>query len=182
MHCRSALRHLHARADGPMVEQVECQVQLQHRSTISRAHLLERIIVEPVPKSPVGVSPFLFRPPNPLGPLAPPLALLSPAPAANIAHKDEDVVNRMGRLLARGSLSGRSAPCGKIPSRPHVVVGDGINRPLFLHLPQQYHPMHCRPALRNSHSREDGPVMEQVECPTRRSSDLFLQSQGPLAL
>ena len=46
-----------------MVKQVECQVQLQHRSTISLARLLERLTVEPEPNSPVEVSPFLFRPP-----------------------------------------------------------------------------------------------------------------------
>ena len=43
-------------------------MQLQHRSTISRARLLEQLTVEPVPNSPVGVSPFLFRPPD--GPAA----------------------------------------------------------------------------------------------------------------
>ena len=51
-----------------MVKQVECQVQLQHRSTISQALLLEQITVELVPKSPVEVSPFLFCPPD--GPAA----------------------------------------------------------------------------------------------------------------
>ena len=44
------------------------------------------------------------------------------------------------------------------------MVGDVISRPLFLHGTQQYHPVHCRPALRNSHTRADGPVVEQVEC------------------
>ena len=64
MHCRPALRDLHARAEGPVVEQVECRVQLQHRSTISWARQLERLTVELVPNSPVGVSPLLFCPPD----------------------------------------------------------------------------------------------------------------------
>ena len=54
MHCLPALRHLHDRADGPVVEQIKCRVQLQHLSTISRAHRLERLTVELVPNSPVG--------------------------------------------------------------------------------------------------------------------------------
>ena len=62
MHCRPTLRHLHAQADGPVVEQVGCWVQLQHRSTISRARLIEQLTVELAPNSPVGVSPFLFCP------------------------------------------------------------------------------------------------------------------------
>ena len=45
-----------------MVDQVEFQVKLQHRLNIYRARLLERLTVELVPYSPVGVSPFLFRP------------------------------------------------------------------------------------------------------------------------
>ena len=60
VHCLPAFRHSHARADGPVVEQVECRVQLQHRSTISQDRQLERLTVELVPISPVGVSPFLF--------------------------------------------------------------------------------------------------------------------------
>ena len=51
-----------------MVEQVECRVQLQHRLTSSRTHLLGQITVEPIPNSPVGVFPLLFRPPD--GPAA----------------------------------------------------------------------------------------------------------------
>ena len=61
-------------------------------------------------------------------------------------------------------MAGGSAPCEKIPSRPRVVVGYSIIRPLFLHLPQQYHPVHCRLALRHSHTRADWPVVEQVKC------------------
>ena len=64
MHFQPALRHSHARADGPMVEQVECWVQLQHHSTISWARLLELLTIKPVPNSPVGVSSFLFLPPD----------------------------------------------------------------------------------------------------------------------
>ena len=47
-----------------MVEQVEFQVQLQHRLTIFWASRLERLTVELVPNSPVGVSPLLFLPPD----------------------------------------------------------------------------------------------------------------------
>ena len=64
MHCRVTLRHLHTTLDGAMVEQVECRVQLHHRSTVSRARLLEQLTIEPVPNYPVGVSPFLFCPPD----------------------------------------------------------------------------------------------------------------------
>ena len=39
-------------------------MQLQHRSSISRARRLERLTVELVPKPPIGVSPFLFCPPD----------------------------------------------------------------------------------------------------------------------
>ena len=113
------------------------------------------VVLRPVSASPCGhplASPFrplasLFRPPSPalllpysrrlLRPLASPLALLPPAPAANIARRDEDVGNRTGGVVARRSVAGVSAPRGESPSRPHVVVGDGIRRPLFLHLPQK---------------------------------------------
>ena len=66
-------------------------------------------------------------------PLAPPLVLLTPVLAADIARKDEDVVNWTGGVVTRGLLAGGSTPCGKGPSRPCVVVGDGISNPLFLH-------------------------------------------------
>ena len=88
----------------------------------------------------------LFRPSSPdrfppsycrtLRPLAPPLALLPPALAANIARRDEDIGNWTGGVVARRLVAGGSAPRGKIPSRPRVVVGDGISLSLFLHLPQ----------------------------------------------
>ena len=53
MHCWPAFRNLHALADGTVVEQVEFQVQLQHRSTGSRTHLLDaRLTVESVPNPP----------------------------------------------------------------------------------------------------------------------------------
>ena len=83
------------------------------------------------------LSPDLLPPSSrgPLQPLAPPLAPLPPAPAANIVRRDEDVGDQTGGVVALRSVAGRSAPCGKIPSRPHAVVEDGISRPLFLHLP-----------------------------------------------
>ena len=65
MHCRPALRNLHAQADGPVAEQVECQVQLQHCSTSLWTCLLDgRLTVEYIPNPPVGVSPFRFHPPD----------------------------------------------------------------------------------------------------------------------
>ena len=58
----------------------------------------------------------------------------------------------------------QAGPRGKSPSRPLAVVGDSISLPRFLHRPQQYHPVHCQPELRNSHVQTDGPAVEQVEC------------------
>ena len=43
------------------------------------------------------------------------------------------------------------------------MVGGGIGRTLFLHRPQQYHPVHCRLAVHHLHALVDGPVVEQVE-------------------
>ena len=60
-----------------------------------------------------------------------PLLLLPSAPATNIPHRKKDVGNRMGGVVARKLVAGRSAPRGKIPSRPGVVVGDRKSRPLF---------------------------------------------------
>ena len=52
-----------------MVEQVDCQVQLQHRSAGSFIRLLfGRLTVEPIPNPYLGVSSFLFCPPD--GPAA----------------------------------------------------------------------------------------------------------------
>ena len=53
---------MHAQVDGLVVEQFEFRVQLQHRPTSSWTHLVGRLTVEPIPNSPVGVSPFLFCP------------------------------------------------------------------------------------------------------------------------
>ena len=44
------------------------------------------------------------------------------------------VSDRTGGVVARGLLAVRSAPCGKIPSRPRVGVGDGISCPLYFTL------------------------------------------------
>ena len=47
MHCRPTFRHSHALPDGPVVEQVERRVQLQHRSTSLRTCLRDgRLNVE----------------------------------------------------------------------------------------------------------------------------------------
>ena len=72
---------------------------------------------------------------GPLQLLAPPLALLPPAPAANISLKDKDVGYRKGGVVARRSLAGGSTPCGKCSSRPRPVVWDCIRRPLLRHFP-----------------------------------------------
>ena len=57
--------HLHAQADGPVVDQFEFHVQLQHRLTILRTCLLDRrLTVEHITNPSVRVSPFHFRPPN----------------------------------------------------------------------------------------------------------------------
>ena len=52
MHCRPKFLHLHALADGPVVEQVEFQVQLQYHLTVSQARLLGRLTVETIPNPP----------------------------------------------------------------------------------------------------------------------------------
>ena len=122
-----------------------------------------------LPLSPL--HPSLSSPPAPplptslvaLQPLAPANAPLPPAPAAYISLRDEEVGDRTGGVVARRSLAGGSAPRGKCPRSPRVVVGDSISRFLFLHLPQQWHPVHCLPAFLHSHALADGPVVEQVK-------------------
>ena len=120
------------------------------------------------PHSPCSTS--RFRPPllptylGALRPLTLPNALLPPAPAANIARRDKYVGNRMGRIFVLWSLASGFVPRIKFPSRPRAAVRDGISRSLFHHLPQQWHPVHCLPALRHSHACTDGPVVDQVEC------------------
>ena len=52
MHYRPAFLHSHALADGPVVEQIKCLVQLQQRSTVSWARLLGRLTVETIPNPP----------------------------------------------------------------------------------------------------------------------------------
>ena len=63
MHCRPALRYLHAQADGPVLEHVECHVQLQHHLIGLQTHLLDgQLTIEYIPNLPIGVSP-LHSPP-----------------------------------------------------------------------------------------------------------------------
>ena len=65
MPCCLELQHSHSQAYGPVAEQVDCRVQLQHRSTSSWTRLLVgRLTVEPKPNPSIGVSPFLFCLPN----------------------------------------------------------------------------------------------------------------------
>ena len=109
MHCLPVFWHLHARADGPVVEQVECRVQLQHRSTISRDRWLGGLTLELVTNPPVGVSPLLFRPPD--GPAAvanrdtPPAiarpSLLRSEIATGILHRELTPITHNRRTLAR---------------------------------------------------------------------------------
>ena len=109
-------------------------------SSDSASDVLSLLLLSPL-------HPSLLSPPAPplptslvaLQPLAPAHALLppAPAPAADIARRDEDVGDWTGGVVARRSLAGGSAPLGKWPRRPCVVVGDSISRPQFLHLPQQ---------------------------------------------
>ena len=83
----------------------------------------------------------LAPPPPPslrlLWPLALPRAPLLLAPAADIARKDEYVGDWTCGVEARWLVASGSASHRKLPSRPLSVVGDGIIRPRFLHLPQQ---------------------------------------------
>ena len=84
------------------------------------------------PLHPSLSSPPALPPPTSLvalQPLAPAHALLPPAPAADIARRGEDVGDRTGGVVTRRSLVGGSAPRGKWPRRPRLVVGDGKSRP-----------------------------------------------------
>ena len=94
-----------------------------------------------VPKRPLSVLPFmifsLLPPAGNLWLLALPLDLLPPDLAADIARRDEDVGNWTGGVVALWWVAVGSNPCGKSPSMPHIVVGDGMIRPLSRHLPQQ---------------------------------------------
>ena len=73
MHCLPTFLHSHASADGPMVEQVECQVQLQHCSTVSRDHRLRLLTIETLPNPRRSFSLFfalpMAQPPSPIATL-----------------------------------------------------------------------------------------------------------------
>ena len=63
MYWNQAFRQLQAWLDGRSIEQVECRVQLQHRSTWQRAcpsYLPVETLLEP----PIGVLPFRFPLPD----------------------------------------------------------------------------------------------------------------------
>ena len=103
------------------------------------------VVLNPVSAWPRGrPKGSLFRPPSnfllppssrrPLRPLALPLTPLPPTLAADIARRDEDAGNWTGGVGALRLVAGGSAPRRKSPSRPRIVVADGISRPLFLHL------------------------------------------------
>ena len=91
------------------MEQVKCKVQLQRCSTISQACRIEQITVELVPNSPVGVSPFLFCPPDGLAAVAyrdtPPAiawpSLLRSEIAAGLLHRELTPLTHSRRPLAR---------------------------------------------------------------------------------
>ena len=200
------------------MEQVECWVQLQHRSTSSRTRLLVgRPTVEPVLNSHIVVSPFRSCPcPSPLSrrsltsrrlltcswprlpssfytvvlllavvvlppvyacrrghPVFPrsslPLRRFSPLPPFGPCSRSprptrpfprpqppiSPVGTKMSTIRQAGLLRTgwwQAGPRGKSPSRPLAVVGDSISLPRFLHRPQQYHPVHCRLAVRHSHA------------------------------
>ena len=62
LHCWSEFRHLHVLANGCLVDQVECQVQLQHHSTSMRTCLTDgHITIELIP-TPCSSFPLLFLP------------------------------------------------------------------------------------------------------------------------
>ena len=52
MHCLPEFLHSQTLADGPVVEQVECRVQLQHHLTVSQARWLGQLTVETIPNPP----------------------------------------------------------------------------------------------------------------------------------
>ena len=91
------------------MEQVKCRVQLQHLSTISWDRRLERLIVELVPNSHVGVSPFLFCPPDSpaaveylyMPPAIAQLYLLRSEMAAGLSHRELTPLAHIRRPLAR---------------------------------------------------------------------------------
>ena len=166
---RSLLRPLPLRGTPPLLRRcfpdpgglVSCSPGTSLTLSSSPPRLAARLPFSvPVPPPCSGASP----PPSIrlLRPLAPPRAPLPPAPAADIGCKDEDVGDRTGGVVACWSVAGGSAPHRKIPSRPLAVVGDRISFPRFFHRPQQYHPVHCRPALQHLYALADGPVVEQV--------------------
>ena len=92
---------------------------------------LPSLVLLPALPPPPPPSLRVLRLPAP--PRAPPPLALSP----DIARKDKYFGYRTGGDEARWPTAGRSAPRGKCPNRPIAMVGDGISRPLFLHLPQQ---------------------------------------------
>ena len=98
---------------------------------VPRSALLPFLDLPPAPQPPTPLSLGLLCPPA--LPLAPP----PPALNANINHRYKDVVNQTSRGEVSWSTTGEYAPHGKFPSSPLAMVGYGINRPLFLHQPQQ---------------------------------------------
>ena len=65
VNCQLVLRNSHDCTDEPALEQVKCRVQLQDLSTGLRNCLIDgRLTIEHIPNPSVGVSPFLFCPPD----------------------------------------------------------------------------------------------------------------------
>ena len=81
--------------------------------------------------SPLSLAGPCGRLPRPLRPFP------RPRPPILPVGKNILAIVRAGLLCTGWWREGGSAPRGKIPSRPLAVMGDGISRPLFLHLPQQ---------------------------------------------
>ena len=100
------------------MEQVECWVQLHHCSTSSRNRLLVgRLTIEPVPNSPLGVSPFRFCPPD--GPAAVKYLNMPPAIARPSLLRSEIAAGFSHQELA--SLAHSRRPLAR--RRPHLHCG-----------------------------------------------------------
>ena len=90
VHWHQEFRKLKAQADGLSVEQVDFQVQLQHRSSWQRS-CPDKLTVGCILESPVGVLPFLFPPPNGLAAVLDDNILPSKAQAFRVCVKNQNM-------------------------------------------------------------------------------------------